>query len=140
MGVSTRRFLNSSRQKSTMKVAVVLLLVVAAMSATDAAPKRINKRLFWNDVVNVVHNIGDFFSDAYNAAKDAVSKLASGLDFDKAVDLLVPMIHSGMTVTACTGTCTAASATVLGPFAALSATVCGPICEGALDKLEQTAG
>merc|ERR1711937_942810 len=123
-----------------MKVAVVLLLVVAAMAATDAAPKRINKRIFWSDIVHVVDNIGHFFSDAYNAAKDAVKNLAAGLDFDKAVDALVPMIHSGMTVTACTATCTAGAATVLGPFATLSATVCGPICEGALEKLEHAAG
>merc|ERR1712154_754992 len=63
-----------------------------------------------------------------------------GLNFDKAVDALIPLIHSDMSVTACVATCDASAATVLGPFATLAHTVCTPLCDGALAKLEEISG
>merc|ERR1711963_911047 len=98
------------------------------------------KRFFLKELNNAVHSVGDALKNTFNTAKDAVNKVASGLNFDKAVDALIPLIHSDMSVTACVATCDASAATVLGPFATLAHTVCTPLCDGALAKLEEISG
>merc|ERR1711962_202319 len=105
---------------------------------SEAGPMK--KRFLMKEINSVIHGIGDAFSKAYDGAKNAVHSVAKGLDFDGAVNALIPLIHSGMSVTACVSACTASAATVLGPFAMLSSSVCTPICEGALAKLEDMAG
>ena len=56
--------------------------------------------------------------------------LSHPVDFDDAVDALMPYINSDMSITACTAACKTAAVTVLGPAAALSGVVCTPLCEG----------
>merc|ERR1712154_579690 len=77
------------------------------------------KRFFLKEVQDAFNSVGKALTNTWNTAKDAVNKVASGLNFDKAVDALIPLIHSDMSVTACVATCDASAATVLGPFATL---------------------
>merc|ERR1711887_4080 len=126
-----------SPQPDKMKAVAVLLLVVMAMCAAEAGTLR--KRFLLKEIQHALNSVGDFFTKQYNSAKDAVHKVASGLNFDAAVNALVPLIHSDMSVTACVGVCDGAAATVLGAFAPLAHTVCTPLCEGALAKLEDLA-
>merc|ERR1712183_1261131 len=126
-------------RRSKMKFAAILLLVaLATVSQSEAGPMK--KRFLIKEINNVINGIGDFFTKAYNSAKDAVNKVASGLNFDHAVDALIPLIHSGMSVSACAAACTASAASVLGPFAVSAGVICTPLCEGALAKLEDIAG
>merc|ERR1712241_671887 len=82
--------------------------------------ERLRKRFLFKEINDAFHKVGDFFTKTYNSAKDAFKKLTSKIDFDAAVNALVPYIHSGMTVTACTGVCTGAAVSVLGPAATLA--------------------
>ncbi|GFN85435.1 conotoxin [Plakobranchus ocellatus] len=91
-----------------MKSAIFCLLVLAAMVTVEA---------------------GDF-STTYGTAKNSFDQLASGVDFDGAVNALIPYIHSDMSVFACTVACQGAAAYVLGPAAVLSGVLCPPLCDG----------
>merc|ERR1712130_1067427 len=126
---------------SKMKTFVALLMVMmVGMAAVDARKTIRNRRFLLKEIQDALNSVGDFFTKQYNSAKDAFNKAVSGIDFDAAVNALIPMINSDMTVTACVATCTGASATVLGPAAVLAGTVCTPLCDGALAKLEEMAG
>merc|ERR1712121_517308 len=126
------------RSKATMKAVDILMLALATL--VQAAPEDREKRFLLKEINDVIHHVSDSLTHVVNSAKDAVSKVASGLDFDKAVGSLKGMIHSGMTVTVCTTTCKASAATVLGPFAMLSGSVCTPLCDAALAELEHASG
>merc|ERR1711970_140501 len=114
------------------------MLVLVGMASVDAG--HMKKRFLLKEINDALHSIGDFFTKTYNSAKDAFNKVASGINFDAAVNALLPYIHSDMTVTACNNACKGAASTVLGPAASLAGTVCTPLCEGALAKAEELAG
>ena len=114
------------------------LLVVVAMATVEAGPMK--KRFLIKEIQNAINSVGDWFTKQYNGAKDAFNKVASGVNFDAAVNALIPYINSDMTVTACVSTCTGAAVAVLGPAATLSGVLCTPLCDGALAKLEELAG
>merc|ERR1712168_411329 len=134
--------LSSSRKFKDleMKAAAVFMLglVVVGMSSVEAGTMR--KRFLIKEIQHAIDSVGNWFTKTYNSAKDSFNKLVKGVNFDAAVNALIPYIHSGMTVTACTSACVAASASVLGPAAPLAGSVCTPVCEGALAKLEELAG
>merc|ERR1711934_1007100 len=92
-----------------MKVVAVLMLVALA-TVSQAGP--VEKRFLLKDINNIIHGVGD----AFDAAKNAVNSLAHGLDFDGAVNALLPLIHSGMTVTACVSACSASSSSSSSSF------------------------
>merc|ERR1712212_521904 len=117
------------------KMKAVLVLCVLLV-ATQAAPQ-VDKRFLWEDIKHLGDVVADAFNKAWNASKDAFHKVTDATPFDQAVDALMPLIHSGMSVSACVATCTGAAATVPGP--ALAGTVCTPVCDGALDKLQHLA-
>merc|ERR1712154_290168 len=118
-----------------MKIACILLVAAVLTASSEAGVMR--KRFLWKEIVDAANSVGKALTDTFNTAKDAVNKAAAGLNFDKAVDALIP---SDMSVTACVATCDASAATVLGPFATLAHTVCTPLCDGALAKLEEISG
>ncbi|GFR80153.1 conotoxin [Elysia marginata] len=121
-----------------MKAAVVCLLVLVAMATVEAGPMK--KRFLIKEIQNAINSVSDWFTKTYNSAKDSFNKLASGINFDAAVNALIPYISSDMTVTACVGACKNAATTVLGPAASLAGSLCTPLCDGALAKLEDIAG
>ncbi|KAK3766371.1 hypothetical protein RRG08_044555 [Elysia crispata] len=121
-----------------MKLAVACLLVLVAMATVEAGPMK--KRFLIKEIQNAINSVGDWFTKTYNSAKDSFNRLASGVNFDAAVNALIPYINSGMTVTACVTACQGAAVAVLGPAAALSGVLCTPLCDGALAKLEEIAG
>merc|ERR1712039_1157395 len=123
---------------AAMKIAYILLVAAVLTASSEAGVMR--KRFLWKEIVDAANSVGKALTDTFNTAKDAVNKAAAGLNFDKAVDALIPLIHSDMSVTACVATCDASAATVLGPFAPLAHTVCTPLCDGALAKLEEISG
>merc|ERR1711973_115486 len=106
-----------SKDNLIMKGIAVLLLVVLAMSACSAGPVKKGKRF-------LIKEVGDFFNNAFNSVSDFVNSF----HFDKAVEKLVPMIHSGMTESACITACEAGAATVLGPAAFMAGDLCKPCC------------
>merc|ERR1711963_967755 len=120
-------------QTVTMKVVLAVLVLVAV---AYAAPEK----RFIESVGHFFHNVGHSLSDAFNSAKDQFNKISHGLDFHKAVDLLIPYIDSDMTEGQCDSACKAAASSVLGAAAPLASTLCPDVCKGALSKLEQAAG
>merc|ERR1711963_456080 len=68
-----------------------------------------------------------------------IQNLVSGLDFSAAVDALVPDLTAGESVDSCIATCDGAAASVLGQFSSSAHELCKPVCEGALDKLNEAA-
>ncbi|GFO10279.1 conotoxin [Plakobranchus ocellatus] len=146
-----------------MRPAIICVLVLVAMATVEAGPMK--KRFLLKEIQDALNSVGDWFTKTYNSAKDSFNKLASGrpsisefwaesmleiqvvysgcflpVNFDAAVNALIPYISSDMSVTACVGACENAATTVLGPAASLASTVCTPVCEGALAKLEDIAG
>ncbi|RUS71397.1 hypothetical protein EGW08_020838 [Elysia chlorotica] len=121
-----------------MRAAIACLLVLVAMTTVEAGPMQ--KRFLIKELQNAINSVGDWFTKTYNSAKDAFNKLASGINFDAAVNALIPYISSDMTVSGCVTVCNNAAQTVLGPAASLAGSLCTPLCEGALAKLEDIAG
>jgi len=98
-----------------------------------------SKRFLLKDIQNAIDTISHAVSDGYNKAKEAAQNLVSGLDFSGAVDALVPDLTAGESVDSCIATCDGAAASVLGQFSSSAHELCKPVCEGALDKLNEAA-
>merc|ERR1711935_294065 len=107
-----------------MKAVIALLVVVLALAYSEAAPSEVDKRFLLEDIKHLGDVISGAFHAAWDKSKDAFHKVTDLIPFDEAVNALIPLIHSGMTVSACTATCTGAAATVLGPAAVLASTIC----------------
>merc|ERR1712142_1236428 len=104
MGVFGSRSSRFQTQSDKMKAAP-LLIVVVGMASVDAGELR--KRFLIKEIQNALNSVGDFFTKQYNSAKDAFNKAVSGIspspspsrtrglissvDFDKAVDALIPL-------------------------------------------------
>merc|ERR1711899_697729 len=86
-------------QPPAMKIACILLVAAVLTASSEAGVMR--KRFLWKEIVDAANSVGKALTDTFNTAKDAVNKAAAGLNFDKAVDALIPLIHSDMSVTAC---------------------------------------
>ncbi|KAK3766372.1 hypothetical protein RRG08_044556 [Elysia crispata] len=104
-----------------MKLEVAYLVAMVAMATVVADPMK--KR----------------FLDA-TSPKDTFDGYASGVDFDTAVNALIPYIHSDMTIAACVIACQGAASYVLGPAAILSGFLCPPLCDEGLKRLEEQVG
>ncbi|GFS00627.1 conotoxin [Elysia marginata] len=83
----------------------------------------------------------------YNKAKKsfkAIKKIPKSINFDKAVDALIPIlidsIDSTLTNVLCETSCVASATSVMGPNGGFVATLaCAPLCEATLAKLEDIA-
>merc|ERR1712154_186485 len=130
-----------------MKVlAVLLALVVAANAFAPRSTTRMSLRekRFWGNWWNNVHeqwnNAVNMVTQRYNDAKNAFQNAVSNVNFDEVVDQLVPMIHSGQTVSACVKVCIGGLTAKFPPLAVAGAYGCKPACNAALEKLEEMAG
>jgi len=118
---------------------VVLGLAMASATPVARSPHHDAKRFFIQDVKDALQSAGDFLTQTYNSAKEQAKKLASGLDFQGAVDALVPDLTAGETVSSCVKTCDNAATSVLGQFSQSAHELCVPVCEGALAKVNELA-
>ncbi|PVD30113.1 hypothetical protein C0Q70_09375 [Pomacea canaliculata] len=116
-----------------MKFAVVLLLALVAMASAHPRMARSQDKRF---LVDTFKDIGNWFSHAWDSAKDEFNKVVHSVE----VKQLVPLIDSQATEAGCSTVCTGAAASLLGPAAPLAATLCGPLCKAALAELEKVAG
>ncbi|GFR80138.1 conotoxin [Elysia marginata] len=98
------------------------------MATVEAGPMK--KRFLIKEIQNAINSVSDWFTRTYNSAKESFNQAASGVNFDAAVNALIPYINSDMTVTACVTACGSAAVAVLGPAAALSGVLCTPLCDG----------
>merc|ERR1712240_241762 len=125
--------------KTTMKAVLAALLVLAA--ACHAAP---DKRFIISDIKDAFEHIGDGISHAFNSAKHEFSKIVSHIPFNQVVDNLVPLINSGMSQAACKKACELGAGKVFeNHLHSMGSTVnhaCGPVCKGALSKIQDVAG
>merc|ERR1711894_414341 len=82
------------RLRDIMKVQVAYLLPLVVISTVIAEP--MVKRFLTT------------------SAEDTFNSYASGVDFDSTVQLLIPYIHSDMSIAACVVVCQGAAASLLG--------------------------
>merc|ERR1712039_808924 len=106
------------------KIACILLVAAVLTASSEAGVMR--KRFLWKEIVDAANSVGKALTDTFNTAKDAVNKAAAGLNFDKAVDALIPLIHSDMSVTACLPPVTPPPPQCWDPLL-LSPTPCAPL-------------
>merc|ERR1711992_120830 len=136
------------KNKNNTKMRSVILLVVLGLAIASASPvarspgnamSKPAKRFFYKDIQDALQSAGDFLAQTYNSAKEQALKLASGSDFQGAVDALVPDLTAGETVTSCVKTCDNAATSVLGQYSQSAHELCVPVCEGALAKVNELA-
>merc|ERR1711936_1381675 len=106
---------NTTTMRSVMLLVVLGLAAMASASPVARSPGNAQskqqpaKRFFIQDALQ---SAGDFLTQTYNSAKEQAQKLASGLDFQGAVDALVPDLTAGETVASCVKTCDNAATSV----------------------------
>merc|ERR550532_1483235 len=114
-------------------------LAHGSSTSAPATKRDVNKRFFLQDIKDALQSAGDFLTQTFNSAKEQALKLASGLDFQGAVDKLIPDLTAGETVASCVTTCDNAATQVLGQFSQSAHELCVPVCEGALAQVNELA-
>jgi len=114
-------------------------LAHGSSTSAPATKRDVNKRWFLDDIKDAFQSATDFLTQTFNSAKEQALKLAAGLDFQSAVDALVPDLTAGETIASCVTTCDNAATSILGQYSQSAHELCTPVCEGALAKVNELA-
>merc|ERR1712223_2351012 len=113
-------------------------LAHGSSTSAPATKRDVSKRFFLQDIKDALQSAGDFLTQTFSAKEQAL-KLAAGLDFQGAVDKLIPDLTAGETVASCVKTCDNAATQVLGQYSQSAHELCVPVCEGALAQVNELA-
>ncbi|KAK3754378.1 hypothetical protein RRG08_026972 [Elysia crispata] len=167
--IRRNEILLKTRMRPVMPILVVLLLSAAFVAGEESAKSRQRRFIggilkiaetFKNRISGVAKDVGDAASSAlkkgykfssktmenqFDNAEVAFNQVSPLLDFDKALEKMIPLIDHDFTKVICEYSCNGAADKVLGidtksdDSSALAEIGCGPLCSGGLAKLRSLA-
>merc|ERR1711872_122634 len=124
-----KRFSFASRATRDPELAKMLsaavILVIALAAVANAAGMRSRQKRSVD------------YEQAIKEYSQATTGVWNAKSFDECYTALLPLIHSEMTVFACTQVCVGSAGSVLGPAAGLAPFVCPPLCDYGLQFAEE---